>query len=69
MDSGYKWIYSSEDYSIEDAGDYFAVYDWKRKENLHIASFKTEELAIEYITYKRRQLQAEKILSDIYGKN
>lgn len=45
MDSGYKFIYDNPPYLISDETDYFAVY----KDYKQIASFKTRQLAFDYV--------------------
>ena len=44
-DGGYKIIYDVSPYMVDDCGSYFMIY----KNYKHIASFKTKELALDYV--------------------
>jgi hypothetical protein len=52
MDNGgYKFIYVDHPWSLLDETEYFAVnYNYKQ-----IAAFKTKDLALEYILWKKKQ--------------
>ena len=47
-----KYIYQTEQYSIEDCGEFYAVLEegWK-----HVASFKESKDAKEYVYWKEKE--------------